>query len=58
MSNIEDLKEELEHMEDRTQWHASHQERVKELRDQVEQAEKGRPLSEEEKEDNEVQHEH
>ncbi|HET6345119.1 MAG TPA: hypothetical protein VFH51_09305 [Myxococcota bacterium] len=58
MSTIEDLKEELEHMEDRTQWHACHQERVKELRDKVEAAEKGRALSEEEKADNEVQHEH
>jgi hypothetical protein len=58
MTDLKKKKAELEHMEDRTQWHASHQERVKALRDEVESAEKGRALSPDEEKENEVRHEH
>lgn len=58
MKKVEELKLELEHMENRTQWHQKDVKRVEELRNEVAAAACDGILPEAVKEQNRVRHEH
>lgn len=58
MDKLEALKLELEHMENRTQWHQKDVERVESLRNEVAEMERGGELPHEVREQNKVVHHH
>lgn len=58
MDKLEALKLELEHMENRTQWHQKDMERVESLRNEVAELEHGGELPDEVREQNKVVHHH
>lgn len=58
MDKLEALKLELEHMENRTQWHQKDMERVESLRNEVAEIEHGGELPDEVREQNKVVHHH
>ena len=58
MKKIEELKTELEHMDNRTQWHQQDVQQVEKLRNEVAALEHGGKLSADDKEKNKVVHHH
>lgn len=58
MKKEDAIKAELEHMENRTQWHSQDVERVESLRNEVTAMENDGNVSEDDKEKNKVVHQH